>query len=100
MTKDNQLIIDADYRDLVPGYIERRRAELETIEERLGKKDFTYLKRLSHDWHGTGESYGIPFISRIGEQMNRAVNAGETEEVLALTEQLRTYLDTVDIRYE
>ena len=100
MKKQNQLIIDEDFRDLVPGYIERRRAELETVKEFVSKNDFAYLKRLSHDWHGTGESYGIPFVSRIGEKMNRAANAGDGREILTLVEQLRTYLDTVNIRYE
>ena len=100
MTKQDPLIIDADYQDLVPGYIRRRRAELKTIAKKLKENDIAYLKRLSHDWHGTGESYGIPLISEIGEKMTRAVKSGKDGEVMALAEELRTYLDTVDIRYE
>lgn len=100
MAEQNRVIIDADYRDLIPGYIRSRKTELETIEDRVNEKDFTYLKRLSHDWHGTGESYCIPFISEIGKKMNRAANAGDGDAVLALAGRLSAYLETIEIRYE
>lgn len=96
----HRIIIDEDFQDIVPGYLERRHAELDTIGERVNQEDFSYLKRLSHDWHGTGESYGIPFISEIGEKMNLAANAGDGKTVLALADRLRDYLEHLDIRYE
>ena len=96
----HELIIDEDFRDLVPDYLARRKTELETIGERVEESDFTYLKRLSHDWHGTGESYGIPFVSEIGEALNRAAKAEDKATILSLAEKLEQYLAHLDIRYE
>lgn len=96
----HKLIIDEDLQDLVPGYIESRRSELSNIDDKLKGNDFKYLREMAHDWHGTGASYGIPIISEIGEKLSKAAKAENKAEIQRLGEQLKKYLERVDISYD
>lgn len=96
----HKLIIDEDLQDLVPGYIESRRSELSNIDDKLKGNDFKYLREMAHDWHGTGASYGIPMISKIGEKLGKAVKAEDKVEIQQLVDQLEKYLERIDISYD
>jgi len=62
--------------DLLPGYVDRRRAELKDLNAALTANDFTKLATLGHNIKGTAGSYGIPGLGEFADALHTAaVNA-------------------------
>jgi HPt (histidine-containing phosphotransfer) domain-containing protein len=96
----NQKIIivpTEETEDLLPGYLERRRSEVITMEEALLQKDFQALTTFGHNVKGTAGSYGLPQLGDLADEVHSA--ALEKNE-LACRQTLaayRNYLERVEL---
>lgn len=79
--------IESGMEDLVPRYLERRRAEVLVYRERLAADDFDAIQKLAHNMKGSGTGYGLPRLAELG---------GAIEEAASLSDRatLHQYLDT------
>lgn len=91
---------DPDLADLIPGFLDNRRGDLEKIRALLGAGDAPALRRLGHDLKGCGSAYGFDPISEYGAQIEKAAIAGDLAAVTALGAQLAEYLSRVDVRFD
>ena len=64
--------IDEDLRDLIPGYLENRRADLGKLSPALERQDFETVRVVGHNMKGTGASYGFKGISLIGARLEES----------------------------
>jgi DNA-binding NarL/FixJ family response regulator len=55
--------IDRDLEDLIPGYLEKRLADVTSIREAAGKNDFEMIRVLGHTMKGSGGGYGFDRIT-------------------------------------
>lgn len=91
--------IDADLKNLVPGYLDNRRKDIEQIYECLEKGDYETIRRLGHCMKGSGGGYGFDEITDLGAAIEQAAiqcNAGRIVEQLVC---LGEYLVKVEIVY-
>lgn len=91
--------VDADLRNLIPGYIQNRRNDAGKLEGALAAGDMEAVAGIGHRMKGTGSSYGFAGITDIGIRLEDAGKKGERDRVLPLVAELRSYLDRVDIAY-
>jgi len=49
---------------------------------------------------GTGSSYGLPEITRLGQDIEAAALAGETARVLALAQEAAAFVDGLEVVWE
>lgn len=89
--------VDADIGDLVPGFLERKRADASSIIEALGRGNLELVARLAHRIKGEGGSYGFEEISEIGAALENASKAGEIEDAKRFAKVLAAYLETVQV---
>jgi CheY-like chemotaxis protein/HPt (histidine-containing phosphotransfer) domain-containing protein len=87
--------LDPDSAALVPAYLEKRKEELAVLEDALATRAFDTLYRLGHNLRGSGGSYGFPYMTELGEQMERAAKANDGEAVARAIAQLREHLSEV-----
>ncbi len=87
--------VPEEVRTLLPAYIENRRRDVAALLEAIAVNDFAGVQRLGHNMKGTGRSFGLPEITRIGtliEQAAECQNVGvlhaETAALAACLEQL------------
>jgi len=97
---EHVVYVDSDLEDLVPGFLENRQRDVETIRALLQEGNLTEIQRLGHSMKGAGGGYGFDEITEIGKQLEEAAKAGETETVNRLTEQLKSYLSSVKVVYQ
>jgi HPt (histidine-containing phosphotransfer) domain-containing protein len=94
----NEIVrVDPDYADLVPGFLDNRRLEIDIIRNSAARGDFREIRRLGHGMKGAGAGYGFEVISDIGKNLEEAAI---NEDVPAIeTELLRlgTYLSEVRV---
>lgn len=93
-------LIDPDIADLVPGFLENRRRDIDKSTEALAKGDFAALAMLGHTMKGAGAGYGFDEITVIGAAMEQAAKQADVDGVRAAINRLSTYLEHVEIRYE
>lgn len=91
---------DPDLADLIPGFLDNRRGDLERMQALVAAGDAPALRRLGHDLKGCGSAYGFDPISDYGAQIEKAAIAGDLAAVAGLTSALAEYLSRVEVRFD
>ncbi|MBF6559592.1 MAG: PAS domain S-box protein [Candidatus Binataceae bacterium] len=92
--------VDADLSDLIPGFLEHKRADVVTLRAALDRGDYTALAALAHKIKGEGGSYGFDAVTELGAALEPAIAARQPDAVRVVIEQLAGYLEAVEVIYE
>ena len=57
--------LDRRLKKIIPGFLENRRQELETLDEACKKKKFKAIEDIGHQLMGSAGSYGFLTLSRL-----------------------------------
>ena len=88
------------YEDLTPHYLEKKKKELASLKTCFVEGDMDRIEKVAHKIAGSGGSYGLPEISKMGKEMELAASSGEVMKVKELLEQFSTYLDDVEVVFK
>lgn len=92
--------VDALLEDMIPDFLEHRKAEILNIRSALEREDFASLRGIGHDIEGTGGAFGFEGMAQIGRSLNLAAAEGDLQRVQRLAKELSGYLDRLRIEYE
>jgi HPt (histidine-containing phosphotransfer) domain-containing protein len=92
--------VDPDLRDLIPGYLESRQRDIETIKKALIASDFDKIRVLGHSMRGSGGGYGFMPISKIGEAFEKAAKENDPDKVNNQLAELSDFLKRVTLIYD
>jgi len=93
----NIQIEDETIRDLLPGYVARRKEEIVKLQEMVSQDDFTQLRMIGHNLKGSGGLYGLPALSDFGANLESAALAQNQENIQDLLTEMKNYLDLIHI---
>jgi len=91
--------IDADLSELVPGFLDRKRADARAILSALDQGDTETVARLAHKMKGEGGSYGFDAITDLGRGLEQAAKEGDLDTAGQLGSELTQFLERVEIVY-
>ncbi len=94
-----RLALDESLRDLAPGYLDNRRADVPRLDAALAGGDWETLRVVGHNVKGTGAGYGFDAISRIGAALEQAAKARDAAQTAASVDELRHYLAAVVVDF-
>lgn len=89
--------VDPEIADLIPGFLNNRRKDIEDMESCLKQENFEQIERLGHGMKGSGAGYGFDGVSEIGKDIEIAGREKDVEGIKKGIEDLRDYLDRVEI---
>jgi len=89
--------VDPDYADLVPGFLENRRSEIDIIRNSATGGDFREIRRLGHGMKGAGAGYGFQVITDIGKNLEAAAINEDVSAIEAELKRLDSYLSEVRV---
>ena len=89
--------VDADLSELVPGFLERKRADARAILAALDKGDTETIARLGHKMKGEGGSYGFDAITDLGRGLEEAAKGHDFSAARQLSTELTEFLGRVEI---
>jgi len=92
--------VDPEIADLIPGFLENRRKDTETMREALSNGDFETIQVLGHSMKGAGGSYGLDAVTDIGKFLEQAAKDKDAEGIQRWVRELSVYLDRVEVVYE
>lgn len=89
--------VPEDFSDLVPDYLDGRRAELTTIPEALARGDFKQIRTWGHNMAGTGGGLGFEEITLIGRALEEAAVSSDSAAITASVKRLEKYLAALKV---
>jgi signal transduction histidine kinase len=89
--------VDDDLYALMPGYLENRRKDLQSISEALGRSDFDLIWTLGHNMKGTGSAYGMPALTTMGEALATGAKEEDANAIRMTLAALGAYLDCLRV---
>lgn len=92
--------VDPDLEDLIPGFLENRSKELETLRIAIGEGNFQSIQSIGHSMKGVGGGYGFDGITEIGRDLESAAKTQDREGINALIEKYSDYLGRIEVSYE
>ena len=91
--------VDPEIADLIPGFLENRRKDAQTMGEALSQGDFETITILGHSMKGAGGSYGFDAITDIGKSLEQAAKDKDTEGIERSLQELSVYLNRLEVVY-
>jgi HPt (histidine-containing phosphotransfer) domain-containing protein len=91
--------IDESLKDLIPGFLENRKKDIEKIRLALEQADFSTIQTLGHRMKGDGGGYGFDGIGEIGTALELAAARRDRESIQRQLAKLVDYLDRISITY-
>ncbi|MFQ5660502.1 MAG: Hpt domain-containing protein [Gammaproteobacteria bacterium] len=92
--------IDSDLEDLIPGFLQNRSRDLESLREALKQKDCQAIQATGHSLKGVGGGYGFDKMSELGAEIESSAKANDLGKLAELIEQYGDYLDRIEVVYE
>ena|SRR5580658_1753189 len=89
--------VDDELSDLMPGFLERKRAESKTIGAALARKDYQLVASIAHRFKGEGGSYGLELVTELGGGLEQAAKDHNDDDAMQLADELVKYLDRVEV---
>lgn len=91
--------IDPDLAEIVPGFLENRRRDVQFLQTALQQNDIQTIRVLGHRMKGDGGGYGFDTISAIGEALELAAVRQDRQAIERRTSELNDYLTRLDVVY-
>ena len=91
--------IDPGLEEIVPGFLENRRREVQTLETALQHNDLNTIRVIGHRMKGDGGGYGFDVISTIGDGMERAAAREDWDAIRRHIVELIDFLARVTVVY-
>lgn len=91
--------IDSSLEEIIPGFLENRRRDVQTLKTALQQNDFKAIRVLGHRMKGDGGGYGFDAISTIGDGMEQAAAREDRNAIQRHTEELIDFLARVTVLY-
>jgi CheY-like chemotaxis protein len=91
--------VEEGMEDLVPGYLEKRRAEVALYRTALAAGDFDSIRKIAHKMKGTGSGYGFPRMTELGGALEKAAIESDAAGVAQNLDQFAIYAERVRLEY-
>jgi HPt (histidine-containing phosphotransfer) domain-containing protein len=95
-----RVLISPDFEDYMPIYIENRHKDLAALTQALEEQDWDFIRQTGHRMTGSGASFGLDFISELGQAFEHLPAPPETAPVQELLRQFAHYLESLDLVYD
>ncbi|MFC1522049.1 response regulator [Elusimicrobiota bacterium] len=92
--------IDPDIRELIAGFLDKRRKDVQRLNDLIDKKDFEAISQLGHMLKGDGKSYGFDEISNIGVGLETSGHNKDINSIISLVADYESYLKNIKPVYE
>jgi hypothetical protein len=91
------LQVEPRLRELVPGFIENRRRDLERMREALHSGDLAAIRDVGQNIRCFSRVYGLADLTTLGEEIRCAAEECSTLRIVHLQGRLADYLSRVEL---
>jgi hypothetical protein len=92
-----RLNVEPRLKELVPGFLENRRRDLERMREALRSGDLAAIRDVGQNIRCFSRVYGLADLTTLGEEIRCAAEERSTLRIVHLQGQLADYLSRVEL---
>jgi len=92
--------VDQDLSDLIPGFLQHKRADVAAIFDAVARRDYAEIDGIAHRIKGEGGSYGFDSMTEMGRSLQQAAATRDDGAVTTLARQLLNYMDRLEIVFQ
>lgn len=89
--------VDPELLDLIPEFMENRRADVIELIEALESGHYDLVRRLGHNLKGSGGAYGFDCLTNLGEAIEDAALQADVAMIRSSIAKLADYLARVEV---
>ena len=93
------MYIDPGLEEIVPGFLENRRRDVQTLETALQENNLAQIHIIGHRMKGDGGGYGFDAISMMGAAIEQAAAREDRDAIRRQTAELIDFLARVTVVY-
>jgi len=97
VTQKIRLNVEPVLKELVPGFLENRRRDLERMRQALRAGDLAAIRDVGQNIRCFSRVYGIDELTALGEEIRCAADECSTLRIVHLQGQLADYLSRVEV---
>lgn len=94
------IVVNEELSAIMPKFLNNIRRNPSAIAAALARGDFGTIRSLGHNMKGTGSSFGLPQISKIGGELEHAAKQQDADSVRSVTAELVHFIDSIGVRYK
>ena len=83
--------IDSDIYELVPGFSDARKKELDELYKFLNKKDYLSIAKISHTIKGIARPYGFPTLEALFVRLEKAAKNADSQTCAEILDEVKLY---------
>jgi HPt (histidine-containing phosphotransfer) domain-containing protein len=91
------ITVPEDIFDLIPGFLERRRTDLQALHEELKRGDAAALGFRAHTIKGSAGSFGFDLLSELAAQLEKCGKDADLSHAGDLIERIAKHLENVEV---
>jgi hypothetical protein len=92
-----RLHVEPQLKELVPGFLENRRRDLERLRQALHAGDLAAIRDVGQNIRCFSRVYGLEELTALGEEIRCAAEECSTPRIVHLQGQLADYLSRVEL---
>lgn len=96
---NNVVEISSDLKELVPGYVDRLKGNLEQAAQFMAAGNLGDVQRFGHNLKGSGAGYGFQQLTELGAKLETAAVGKNVPEMNSLIAEIKTYINSVTIQF-
>ncbi len=99
--KSDKIIVNVDpeIQDLLPQYIDKKKAEIFLLWEAFNKSDFALIESIGHRIKGNAGGFGLIDLGLIGGSLERVAMMRDLVQIKIKILELENYLENLEITY-
>ena len=90
-TIKTEVRIDSDIYELIPGFSEARKKELDDLQLFLKNKDYISISKISHTIKGIARPYGFPTLEALFVRLEVAARNSDSESCAEILTEIKNY---------
>jgi CheY-like chemotaxis protein len=87
--------VESWLKPVIPGYLEKRRADVAKLRVALGQNDYDTVRTLGHQMAGSGSGYGFAEITEIGGVLEESALARDAARISNGIDALDRFLNNI-----
>jgi len=94
------LILDQKLAKLIPRFMVNKKQDVKRMLETLERGAILDIKKQAHTVKGTSWMYGFTHLGNLCQALEKSAEAADLQQTRQLLQEISSYLDTVQIRYQ
>jgi HPt (histidine-containing phosphotransfer) domain-containing protein len=90
--------VDPDLADLVPGYFENRKLELQSLKHFFQQQKWMEIQMIGHKLKGNAASYGFEKLTDLGASLEESSKSKNQEKIHQLILEIESYLMSIELK--